>query len=233
MGVFDLRKALPLTVKDHMYDAPIVDIKFHTAAGDHTGLQRVISADCHIVKVLPRLFASRCSLVVENPPGIRLDESAGNGKQQGCRMATPLQTAVSTFLFGGYDVWKPDPANDKWHGACLPRLPTMAFRAAQHCNLCSAGMTVSLIHVNGGTTILLHVSFSPATDNPARSQSTQGLDIQELSPPSGRRQVHKCLRMLGATSGTDARQMRNTGCGAYQAYHTTIMTTTIAAPPHR
>jgi ribosome biogenesis protein ENP2 len=57
VGIFDLRKALPLTVKDHMYDAPIVDIKFHTAAGDHTGLQRVISADSHIIKVLPSSLA--------------------------------------------------------------------------------------------------------------------------------------------------------------------------------
>ena len=49
--MFDLRRSTPLVVKDHMYDAPIRDIKFHTASGDHTGRQRVISADTHIVKV--------------------------------------------------------------------------------------------------------------------------------------------------------------------------------------
>lgn len=54
MAVFDLRRAAPLVVKDHMHDAPIKDIKFHTAAGDHTAQQRVISADSHIVKVRGR-----------------------------------------------------------------------------------------------------------------------------------------------------------------------------------
>jgi hypothetical protein len=48
--MFDLRRASPLVVKDHMYDAPIKDLKFHTASGDHTGQQRVVSACSHIVK---------------------------------------------------------------------------------------------------------------------------------------------------------------------------------------
>lgn len=51
MGVFDLRKAEPLVVKDHLYDTAIVDLKFHRAAGDHTGRQRIVSADSHVVKV--------------------------------------------------------------------------------------------------------------------------------------------------------------------------------------
>jgi len=59
VGVFDLRKPEPLVVKDHLFDAAIVDLKFHRAAGDHTGRQRIISADSHIVKVRPALRASR------------------------------------------------------------------------------------------------------------------------------------------------------------------------------
>ena len=51
VGVFDLRRSKPLVVKDHMYDAPIVDIKFHTAAGDHIGTQRVISTDRNVVRI--------------------------------------------------------------------------------------------------------------------------------------------------------------------------------------
>eukprot|EP00887_Chlorella_sp_A99_P002039 scaffold18.g2039.t1 len=49
VALFDLRSQRPMTVKDHMYDAPIVDIKFHDAAGGRAG-QHVISADRHIVK---------------------------------------------------------------------------------------------------------------------------------------------------------------------------------------
>jgi hypothetical protein len=60
VAVFDLRRAAPLVVKDHMYDAPIKDIKFHTATGDHTGQQRVISADSHIVKVRLLLLLGPC-----------------------------------------------------------------------------------------------------------------------------------------------------------------------------
>ena len=61
VGLFDLRKPEPLVVKDHLYDAPIVDIKFHSAIGDHTCQQRVISADTHVVKVRPR--ARTCLLL--------------------------------------------------------------------------------------------------------------------------------------------------------------------------
>jgi ribosome biogenesis protein ENP2 len=53
-AVFDLRRSAPLVVKEHMYDSAIVDLKFHVATGDHTGQQRVISADSHIVKVRAR-----------------------------------------------------------------------------------------------------------------------------------------------------------------------------------
>lgn len=51
VGVFDLRRSQPLTVKDHMYDSEIVDIKFHVPTADHTGRQQIVSADRHIVKV--------------------------------------------------------------------------------------------------------------------------------------------------------------------------------------
>lgn len=51
VAIYDLRRNTPLITKDHMYDEPIKDIKFHTAAGDHTGRQRVISADTHVIKV--------------------------------------------------------------------------------------------------------------------------------------------------------------------------------------
>lgn len=56
--MFDLRKPEPLVVKDHLYDAAIVDLKFHCAAGDHTGRQRIVSADSHIVKVRLTLRSS-------------------------------------------------------------------------------------------------------------------------------------------------------------------------------
>ncbi|KAK9867626.1 hypothetical protein WJX84_003781 [Apatococcus fuscideae] len=49
VAVFDLRSSRPTVIKDHMYDAPIVDIKFHTPPGGST--QRIVSADTHIVKV--------------------------------------------------------------------------------------------------------------------------------------------------------------------------------------
>ena len=49
VAVFDLRSSKPTVIKDHMYDAPIVDIKFHTPPGGST--QRIVSADTHIVKV--------------------------------------------------------------------------------------------------------------------------------------------------------------------------------------
>ncbi|KAK9867222.1 hypothetical protein WJX84_009551 [Apatococcus fuscideae] len=49
VAVFDLRSSRPTVVKDHMYDAAIVDIKFHTPPGGST--QQIVSADTHIVKV--------------------------------------------------------------------------------------------------------------------------------------------------------------------------------------
>lgn len=49
VSVFDLRSSRPTVIKDHMYDAPIVDIKFHTPPGGST--QQIVSADTHIVKV--------------------------------------------------------------------------------------------------------------------------------------------------------------------------------------
>lgn len=60
VAIYDLRRNVPLITKDHMYDAPIRDIKFHTAAGDHTGRQRVISADTHVIKVRPHTPLFEC-----------------------------------------------------------------------------------------------------------------------------------------------------------------------------
>ena len=39
-----------MVVKDHMYDSPIVDIKFHSSINGRAG-KHIISADRHIVKV--------------------------------------------------------------------------------------------------------------------------------------------------------------------------------------
>ena len=43
----------PMTIKDHMYDSQIVDIKFHALPGGGGGSagRHVISSDRHIVKV--------------------------------------------------------------------------------------------------------------------------------------------------------------------------------------
>eukprot|EP00197_Chlamydomonas_leiostraca_P004092 CAMPEP_0202871522 /NCGR_PEP_ID=MMETSP1391-20130828/18922_1 /ASSEMBLY_ACC=CAM_ASM_000867 /TAXON_ID=1034604 /ORGANISM="Chlamydomonas leiostraca, Strain SAG 11-49" /LENGTH=663 /DNA_ID=CAMNT_0049552351 /DNA_START=89 /DNA_END=2076 /DNA_ORIENTATION=- len=52
VALYDLRAQHPLLVKDHMYGAPIKDIKFHSAPGDGMGAsRRVISSDKHIIKV--------------------------------------------------------------------------------------------------------------------------------------------------------------------------------------
>lgn len=48
-----------MTVKDHMYDSRIVDIKFHASINSgRAGGQHVISSDRHIVKVGGRADAS-------------------------------------------------------------------------------------------------------------------------------------------------------------------------------
>lgn len=51
VALFDLRSQQPLLVKDHMYDSPIVDVKFHNGGGLCHESQCVISADKHIVKI--------------------------------------------------------------------------------------------------------------------------------------------------------------------------------------
>lgn len=43
VGVFDLRSSRPLVSKDHMYGAPIVDIKFHQGGMDGLGGEREAS----------------------------------------------------------------------------------------------------------------------------------------------------------------------------------------------
>lgn len=40
VALYDLRAQHPLLVKDHMYGAPIKDIKFHSAPGDGMGASR-------------------------------------------------------------------------------------------------------------------------------------------------------------------------------------------------
>ena len=51
-----------MVIKDHMYDSPILDLKFHTSiatlgggggGGGGSAGQRVISSDRHIIKVRP------------------------------------------------------------------------------------------------------------------------------------------------------------------------------------
>lgn len=46
--MYDLRSSRPLLRKDHMYGMPIVDLKWHSAAG---GERRVISADARVVRI--------------------------------------------------------------------------------------------------------------------------------------------------------------------------------------
>ena len=46
-----------MTVKDHMYDAPIVDLKWHPGGLGGRAGGHVISTDKHIVKVGARLAA--------------------------------------------------------------------------------------------------------------------------------------------------------------------------------
>jgi hypothetical protein len=55
VAIFDLRSSRPLLVKDHMYGDPIRDIKWHVSgaggAGGALAARRVVSSDCHAVKV--------------------------------------------------------------------------------------------------------------------------------------------------------------------------------------
>lgn len=53
VAIFDLRSQRPMTVKDHMYDSRITDIKFHSGGGGPAGgdTHRVISADRRIIKI--------------------------------------------------------------------------------------------------------------------------------------------------------------------------------------
>ena len=51
VALFDLRATRPRLVKDHMYSAPILDIKFHANALARTAERRVISTDKHVVRV--------------------------------------------------------------------------------------------------------------------------------------------------------------------------------------
>ncbi|KIZ02919.1 Nucleolar protein 10 [Monoraphidium neglectum] len=55
VAIFDLRSSRPLLVKDHMYGDPIRDIKWHVSgaggAGGALAARRVVSSDCHAVKI--------------------------------------------------------------------------------------------------------------------------------------------------------------------------------------
>lgn len=50
VSIFDLRSSKPLLTKDHMYDAPIIDLKFHTDPFG-SGTRHVVSSDKHIIKI--------------------------------------------------------------------------------------------------------------------------------------------------------------------------------------
>lgn len=50
VSIFDLRSSKPMITKDHMYDSPIVDIKFSTDPFG-SGQRHVVSADKHIIKI--------------------------------------------------------------------------------------------------------------------------------------------------------------------------------------
>ena len=50
VSIFDLRSSRPLITKDHMYDSPIVDIKFQTDPFG-SGTRHIVSSDKHIIKI--------------------------------------------------------------------------------------------------------------------------------------------------------------------------------------
>ncbi|KAK9846298.1 hypothetical protein WJX81_001159 [Elliptochloris bilobata] len=72
VALFDLRSSRPLLVKDHMYGAPIVDIKFHSPHREAGGLsgRKVISADRHIVRVWDADSGKGFTSVQPAEPGI-------------------------------------------------------------------------------------------------------------------------------------------------------------------
>lgn len=50
VSIFDLRSSRPLITKDHMYDSPIIDLKFQTDPFG-SGTRHVVSSDKHIIKI--------------------------------------------------------------------------------------------------------------------------------------------------------------------------------------
>ncbi|KAI8105935.1 hypothetical protein M9434_000514 [Picochlorum sp. BPE23] len=50
VSIFDLRSSKPMITKDHMYDSPIIDLKFQTDPFG-SGTRHVVSSDKHIIKI--------------------------------------------------------------------------------------------------------------------------------------------------------------------------------------
>lgn len=50
VSIFDLRSSKPMMTKDHMYDSPIIDLKFQTDPFG-SGTRHVVSSDKHIIKI--------------------------------------------------------------------------------------------------------------------------------------------------------------------------------------
>ena len=64
--LYDLRSSRPLLVRDHMYDAPIVDVKWHTGPD---GARRIVSSDTRAVKIWDAQ-TGRPFTTVEPEPGV-------------------------------------------------------------------------------------------------------------------------------------------------------------------
>lgn len=72
VAIYDLRSQRPMAIKDHMYDSPIVDLKFHTATAGIAGSQLVISSDKHAVRIWE--VDSGHALATIEPPGAGIND---------------------------------------------------------------------------------------------------------------------------------------------------------------
>ncbi|GMH41351.1 hypothetical protein BSKO_09261 [Bryopsis sp. KO-2023] len=97
VSIFDLRSQKPMLTKDHMYGAPIIDIKFHSAScgGDMAGVKRVISSDTHIVKVWSA-DTGKSFTNIEPQPGELNDVCVW--KDSGLIMVALEDSAMQTFF---------------------------------------------------------------------------------------------------------------------------------------
>lgn len=97
VSLFDLRSQSPLVTKDHMYNSPIVDIKF--CSGDLGGTKSVMSSDRHIVKVWDSA-AGKSLLNVE--PGNGLINDVCLWKGAGLIMVATEESKIQVSSFTQY-----------------------------------------------------------------------------------------------------------------------------------